>query len=60
MELQHCLCFVEQHHIFDSYYHGGRERERGRQGGSKKRKSQGPRCAFHGEIIMYSTWQSSE
>jgi hypothetical protein len=22
MELPHCLCFVEQHHIFDSHYHG--------------------------------------
>jgi hypothetical protein len=33
MELPYCLCFVEQHHIFDSYYHGGREGER--KGGKK-------------------------
>jgi hypothetical protein len=29
VELQHCVCFVEQHHIFNSHYQGGIEGGRG-------------------------------
>jgi hypothetical protein len=39
MELQHCLCFIEQHHIFDSHYHGQKKVKNG--------KTQRPGCAFH-------------